>query len=972
MLNTDPPQHSNTTLEAARQYRARGIAVIPVPYKKKGAILPDWPRLRLKEGDLVKHFGGDPTNIGGLLGDPSGGLADADIDCVEALRVARAILPETGLVTGRKSSPRSHQFYISPGLKTRKFQDPEGPTDTSMIVELRSTGCQTLFPPSVHPPEGETYEFYSNGEPAVVAAEDLSKVVSELAAVALLARHWPAEGGRQDAALSLAGALLRTPGFDVERVQAIVRWVCTAAEDLELGKRVAAVQITADRIARDETAWGFPKLAELVGKKVASRALDWLNADDQQLGDTQHVEELNAAREVLEALPVMLKQDPGAAFEDSTVGALALVKARDPAAWTRAKTVLRRADVSIKDVEMAIRKCTGAGLRVVEPGEQAGLPTVADMLGDDCPAPQLEIPDGFSLRRDATIARVPETDPLTRQEVLSDVVIAHAPILIAGKVRDVDEGTELLDLRYLRPAGWQQLIADRGVVMDSRHITALASRGFPVASPTAKEVVSYLHALEGLNFERIPASQSTSHLGWQGPDGGLGFLVGRQLVQLDGSLAPLTGAREGPGGLIGFFGAASGDEQIADAIHPRGSMSAWLCAVKVIANFPRVLIGFYGAFVPPILKIIRGLNFILDWAGWTSSGKSTVLRVGASAWGNPSELEADSLLGCWDSTNVFVERASAVLSGLPTFLDESQRAKDSRAVANVLYEAAHGRGRSRGNTKSLSRTKTWRTVLFSSGELPATSFTNDGGTRARCMEIRGLPFARKDKETARLVIDLNLQISGNYGHAGLEFVQSLMIARDRWEDMEQDYRRRIGVWSGKVPEGLRVDPAIVSRLAQYIAAVELAALHVHRALDLPWSYRDPLEQIWGELVAESSEATGDERALRDVISWAHSHPQSFFGRHLTDMDERLKIPPAGLSGRWDSKDDWEFIGFYPTVLDRVLREFGYKSESVLEGWKHRGWLDIGPSSRYQKRMRILGENPYLVVIRRPAVEEAEA
>jgi hypothetical protein len=635
------------------------------------------------------------------------------------------------------------------------------------------------------------------------------------------------------------------------------------------------------------------------------------------------------------------------------------------------KKELQQAKVSIRDVETEIKKCPTPGLRLVAPGEQAEPRTAGEMLEGDCPAPGLDVPERFSLRQDATIATTIKIDPQSGHGIPVDEVIAYAPIVIAGKLRDVDEGGELLDLRYRRPGGWQQLIADRGVALDSRQIVTLASRGFPVASPTAKEVVSYLHALEGLNFQRIPASQSTGHLGWQGRDGELGFLVGRQLVCPDGSLAPLTGAGEGPRGLIGFCGAAQGDEQIADAVHARGSIDAWLRAVKVIAGYPRALVGLYGAFVPPLLRVLRAPNFILDWAGWTSTGKSTVLRTGASVWGNPNEHEPDSLVGCWDSTNVYVERASAVLTGMPTFLDESQRAKEPRAVANVLYEVAHGRGRSRGNIKSLSPTKTWRTVLFSSGERPATSFTNDGGTRARCMEIRGFPFAVKDKETARLVIDLNLQISGNYGHAGLEFVQSLMIVRDRWEDMEQDYRRRIGVWCEKVHSDVRVDSAIVSRLAQYIATVELAALHVHRALDLPWPYQDPLEQIWDELVAESSEATGDKRALRDVISWAHSHPQSFHGRHLTDMDERVKIPPGGLAGRWESTENWESICFYPTVLDRILVEFGYRSESVLEGWKQRGWLETSPGHQYQKRVHFLGTNPYLVVVRREGVDEAE-
>lgn len=49
---------------------------------------------------------------------------------------------------------RSHRWYISVGATTQKHTDP---ISGSMIVELRSTGTQTVVGPSVHP-SGETYE----------------------------------------------------------------------------------------------------------------------------------------------------------------------------------------------------------------------------------------------------------------------------------------------------------------------------------------------------------------------------------------------------------------------------------------------------------------------------------------------------------------------------------------------------------------------------------------------------------------------------------------------------------------------------------------------------------------------------------------------------------------------------------------------------------------------------------------------
>lgn len=97
-------------------------------------------------------------------------------------------------------------------LKTTKFLDP---TDNSMLVEVRSDDCQTVFPPSTHP-SGETYEFHSDGDPATIAGDKLLRAVTELAGLALLAKHWPSRGSRQQAAIALASALLRAEN-DVAR-----------------------------------------------------------------------------------------------------------------------------------------------------------------------------------------------------------------------------------------------------------------------------------------------------------------------------------------------------------------------------------------------------------------------------------------------------------------------------------------------------------------------------------------------------------------------------------------------------------------------------------------------------------------------------------------------------------------------------------------------------------------------------------
>jgi len=118
----------------------------------------------------------DNCNVGIILGEPSGWLVDVDLDCPEAIELADQYLPHTPAITGRPSSLKSHRWYIAANAITEKHQDP---SNGSMIVELRSTGGQTVVGPSIHP-DGEPYDVL-DAQPATVPAPMLAACVKALA-----------------------------------------------------------------------------------------------------------------------------------------------------------------------------------------------------------------------------------------------------------------------------------------------------------------------------------------------------------------------------------------------------------------------------------------------------------------------------------------------------------------------------------------------------------------------------------------------------------------------------------------------------------------------------------------------------------------------------------------------------------------------------------------------------------------------
>ena len=180
---TQTEMRSTVPLEAAREYVRRGWSVVPVPFKQKRPVLKEWEQLRLAETDLDQYFN-QPANVGLILGEPSQGLVDVDLDCVEARAIAANYLPPTPSKTGRATATDSHWWYYAVGAKTVQHRDP---VTKQMLVELRSTGGQTVVGPSIHP-TGQPYDILA-GEPAVVPAEMLTSCVEALAKRVIELRH---------------------------------------------------------------------------------------------------------------------------------------------------------------------------------------------------------------------------------------------------------------------------------------------------------------------------------------------------------------------------------------------------------------------------------------------------------------------------------------------------------------------------------------------------------------------------------------------------------------------------------------------------------------------------------------------------------------------------------------------------------------------------------------------------------------
>lgn len=297
----DEPVASDTprpNVAAALEAIGRGFQPIPIVTGGKKPMIPGWPNLHwdntqdgLKTAQAEFERWGDEEhdhrNVGVLLGERGGSLIDVDLDHPKTRRLQDHFLPPTPAVSGRGNRPNTHYWYRAregtlQGTKQFRMPRQTSGAEGQMIVEYRSTGGQTVIPPSQHP-EGDQYEW--TGEPwggaegpAEVDGRALALQVALLGLCTLLVDNWPKQGGRNSAFLALAGGLLRVgegihPYWE-RNAEVVIEAIGDATGDEDGGRtRVSeTLKPTIRRLRSGKSASGWGNLAKLIGDDTVKQA----------------------------------------------------------------------------------------------------------------------------------------------------------------------------------------------------------------------------------------------------------------------------------------------------------------------------------------------------------------------------------------------------------------------------------------------------------------------------------------------------------------------------------------------------------------------------------------------------------------------------------------------------------------------------------------------------------------------------
>ncbi|MCD8069028.1 MAG: DUF927 domain-containing protein, partial [Lachnospiraceae bacterium] len=473
------------------------------------------------------------------------------------------------------------------------------------------------------------------------------------------------------------------------------------------------------------------------------------------------------------------------------------------------------------------------------------------------------------------------------------VMVCRTPIILIRRLINKGTGEEKIEIAFKRDGDWHTAVYQRSIVFSAKNILALTDRGCTVTSGNARQVVSFLTALEAKNIDVIARADSTSVFGWQSEGR---FLPGHGkdiILDIEPSL-----------------------QGWANAYHTAGSFENWKEDMQPHRGRDKFRFILAASFTAPLLRIIRQRIFIVyNWGG-SKGGKTAALKAALSAWGDPEKLMVN-----FNATQVALERMAGFYNDLPLGVDERQLAgQKQESIEKIIYMVASGTGRARGNKSGgLQALNSWRTVALMTGEEPLATETSMTGVSTRVIEIYGGPF--QDEQSASR---MHQTAPLNCGWAGPEFISGLLEVDesdvvDCYKRMSEEIYSFADGISGSHTAGIAAvalaDAMIDGWIFQNenIAAGEEGTGLEKKPLLIPqasWSRALQMARTIIDGLRSGGPGDVNENAAQTIVDWVYSNAAQF---EKTVFGTRL-----GIFGEQKNK-----VYIFPAVLREILTKCGF-------------------------------------------------
>ena len=505
------------------------------------------------------------------------------------------------------------------------------------------------------------------------------------------------------------------------------------------------------------------------------------------------------------------------------------------------------------------------------------------------------------------------------------------------------EGRESLTLMLLRPhdrpkqiqlplsqlavaAEMKKALSDHGVLVN------YGDKGWSIMS-------RYLTAQAQDFVASKQATHQVDNFGWK-TDGS--FVIGTMRVRKDGELEPIIPSDD----IKGY----------AEDLYPQGSVEDW-AKIPQLYNYD----GLEFAQFVILLSMGAPLYIHTGFTGGTCHvysqdggyGKTTVMRVATSVWGNPgggAKGHASSLMSNDGTGNSLFVRMSH-MGSLPCMLDEVTHAESgigAKDFRNFVLRNTSGKQRDRmvsGRNALRVNTTTWTTFAITSANRSIESYLTDTKQMSSTAERRrviDLSFRSLGQLTEKLYPFahaseiLTETLPYNYGAVGIELLRNYVTnfddMRERVRAQQQEFATSITDAKVRAESNIQIAMLSVAMVARDVAE-EMGIITFNRERLHQFCLRILNTQVQSaKQQALTPEETFSEFLRQTASRVVHTQRGRGIGVALVG-----NLPRDAVAGRWDISEG------KLSIVRNELRSFCSESRidvSLVEDWLRKsGALD---------------------------------
>ncbi len=396
---------------------------------------------------------------------------------------------------------------------------------------------------------------------------------------------------------------------------------------------------------------------------------------------------------------------------------------------------------------------------------------------------------------------------------------------------------------------------------------------------------SYLHHLMRTDQEM----QTYDSYGWV--EGFNGFVLGDKLITAEGEVTILNGDRLKDSPLGGDLGV-------------RGTAKEWTDAVDFVYNRPgaeAMQFVIAAAFASPLVALINSNNWHgipVAVTGDTGGGKSTICKIAAGIYGNPSRLTIGTTKAGANMTPLYI--MSALAKNVPLVYDELSE-RDPSDLADMMYALSNGQPKLRGKPNGTLQKSmgSWDVIHFiSSNNNINERLYQNRSEGADAVALRCFEIALDDKYIETHFGDINRKLieetllNGNYGLVGRIYLQFIIKNIDTVRATLS--RARYGLESN--PENKGRDRFYLDLLACVIVAGSLAThlgllrFDMHKVKAWAMEHMIKLHRLQADMRAKPDELFA--RMVSDLNGRIVVSQHFYDGRQRVENVITPRLPPA--------------------------------------------------------------------------------